>query len=200
MSYAWRSLTPELRKLFLLQRKRLKRPWHRPPHFEQRTLHYHLTGSCYEHQYWIGCSAERMGDFSQRLVEAIETNTNHAPAAWCVLPNHYHVLVRAEEVKPVVAELARLHGRTSFEWNREENARGRKIWHGVADRAMRGEGHFWATINYIHHNPVKHGHVEKWDDWPFSSAIGYLDEVGRDEATRTWKAYPILDYGKGWDD
>lgn len=121
------------------------------------------------------------------------------PAAWCVLPNHYHVLVKTSELKSLVAALARLHGGTSFLWNKEENMRGRQVWHGVSDRAMRSDSHFWATMNYIHHNPVKHGYVTSWDEWPFSSAVGYLDGVGRKEAAEIWKRYPILDYGKGWD-
>ncbi len=55
-------------------------------------------------------------------------------------------------------------------------------------------------MNYVHHNPVHHGYAERWDAWPFSSANAYLDEVGRDEAARVWREYPLLDYGKGWDD
>jgi putative transposase len=200
MSYMWRSLTPELRKKFLDERRRLKRPWHRPPHFEQRTLHYHLTAACYEHMDWIGYSLERMANFSELLVTAIKDHTGSEPAAWCVLPNHYHALVRATELKPLVQKLGRLHGRTSFDWNKQEQVVGRKVWHGVADRAMRSDGHFWATINYIHHNPVKHGYVQKWEEWPFSSATDYLNELGRTEAARVWNEFPILDYGKDWDD
>ena len=33
MPYLWRRLTPEQQQLILQYRKRLKRPWHRPPHF-----------------------------------------------------------------------------------------------------------------------------------------------------------------------
>ena len=58
----------------------------------------------------------------------------------------------------------------------------------------------WQTANYIHHNPVRHGYVDHWQDWPFSSAVDYLAAVGREEAVRVWKAYPLLDYGAGWDD
>ena len=78
--------------------------------------------------------------------------------------------------------------------------RGSKVWHGVADRAMRDTSHFWATLNYIHHNPVRHGYAESWHDWPWSSASSYLEEVGRSQAESIWKSYPVLDYGKGWDD
>ena len=33
-----------------------------------------------------------------------------------------------------------------------------------------------------------------------SEKTQYLAEIGREEAARLWKAYPLLDYGKGWDE
>ena len=120
--------------------------------------------------------------------------------AWCLLPNHYHVLCTVEDLQALVAGLGRLHGRISREWNLQDDAVGRQCWHRVTDRAMRSRAHLWATVNYIHHNPVKHGYVAKWTDWPWSSAHDYLHEVGRDQAARLWKAFPLGDYGKGWDE
>ena len=64
---------------------------------------------------------------------------------------------------------------------------------------MKSDGHFWASMNYILHNAVRHGYVERWQDWPFSNAAQYLEAAGRDEAERRWREYPILDYGKDWD-
>jgi putative transposase len=58
----------------------------------------------------------------------------------------------------------------------------------------------WAAMNYVHHNPVKHGYVKKWQDWPFSSAAAFLENVGRERAAAVWRDYPILDFGQGWDD
>jgi putative transposase len=121
-------------------------------------------------------------------------------SAWCVLPSHYHVLLRAERVCEAISALGRLHGRTSFRWNGEDNARGRQVWCKAADRHMRSAAHYWATVNYIHHNPVKHGYVGRWQDWPYSSAIEYLAAVGPGRAAELWHAYPVLDYGRGWDD
>ena len=54
-------------------------------------------------------------------------------------------------------------------------------------------------MNYIHHNPVHHGYVEKWQDWIWSSAAKFLESAGRERAAQIWRDYPILDYGKGWD-
>jgi putative transposase len=65
---------------------------------------------------------------------------------------------------------------------------------------MRSERHFFATINYVHNNPVHHGYVRRlWTEWPWSSATNFLDQMGRLEAERVWKEYPIRDYGKKWD-
>jgi putative transposase len=54
-------------------------------------------------------------------------------------------------------------------------------------------------VNYIHNNPVHHGHVDKWQDWPWSSASDFLERVGREMAEKIWRESPILDYGKKWD-
>jgi len=54
-------------------------------------------------------------------------------------------------------------------------------------------------LNYVLHKSVRHGYVERWQDWPYSNAAQFLEEVGRDLAERRWREYPILDYGKDWD-
>ena len=65
---------------------------------------------------------------------------------------------------------------------------------------MKSARHWHATINYLHHNPVKHGYVTRWQDWLFSSAAAFLQKTGREEAEALWKEYPIGGYGRGWDD
>jgi putative transposase len=64
---------------------------------------------------------------------------------------------------------------------------------------MKSDRHFWATLNYVHHNPVHHGYVQQWQDRPFASSRAFLAQCGREEAGRIWKAYPIREYGKDWD-
>lgn len=65
---------------------------------------------------------------------------------------------------------------------------------------MRSERHYLATLNYVHHNPVRHGYVARWTDWPWSSAAEYLARTGVEEAKHIWQQYPIRDYGKDWDE
>ncbi len=196
--YLWRTLTTEQQKEVLEFRSNQHRPWHSPPLLFQEGR-FHLSAACYEHQAHIGVNPSRMGNFSQRLLETLDVNQTTI-CAWCVLPNHYHLLLETSDLKRLKQEIGKLHGRTSREWNLEEKTVGRTVWHRCADRGMRSERHYWATINYIHNNPVHHRYVSHWADWPFSSARDFLAQVGREKAVSIWSDYPVLDYGKGWDD
>jgi putative transposase len=196
--YRWRRMTSAQRKVALEHRQKHRLPWHSPPHYAGDSELYLVTAACYEHRQVIGVSPERMADFEAELVK-ITTATSKQVFAWNVLPNHYHVLVHELNIKGLLKTLGQLHGRTSFYWNGEENCRGRQVWHRAAETEIKSERHFWATLNYVLHNAVHHGYTERWQDWPYSNAGQYLEEVGREEAERRWREYPVLDYGKDWD-
>ena len=197
--YKWRKMNSTEQDEILRLRKQHRRPWHSPPHRDSDSSScYIVPAACYEHKHIAGENPSRLAQLEETLREICENHSSEI-SAWCVLPNHYHVMVRTDQMKELRAKLGRMHGRTSRQWNLEDDSVGRKVWFNCIERFIRSERHYWATINYIHHNPVKHGFVEKWDLWPFSSAAQYLDEIGRDKAAEIWKAYPVLDYGKQWD-
>lgn len=110
------------------------------------------------------------------------------------------MLVETADILGLLHKLGRFHGRTSYTWNGEENTRGRQVFFQTVERAMRSDRHFWATLNYVHHNPVHHGYVERWTNWPWSSATEFLAQTDLEEAKRIWREYPLDDYGRGWDD
>jgi putative transposase len=199
-NYLWRQLSPTQKNELLTWRKSRGKPWHSPPHPPHPGSHrFHITAACFEHQPHIGHTPARMDAFACDLLAVLEAHAQHT-FAWCVLPNHYHVLVESSDLLGLMRELGRLHGRTSHAWNGEENARGRRVFFRAADRAMRSDAHFWATLNYVHHNPVHHAYVERWTNWPWSSAGEYLAQTGQEEAQRIWRAYPLDKYGEGWDE
>jgi putative transposase len=173
-------------------------PWRGPPHYEADSGLYLITAACYEHQPIIGTSPARMGEFEGELLKTIRANALTV-FAWIVLPNHYHALLRAPKVKVLLSALGRLHGGTSFRWNGEDGKRGRQVWHRAAETGIKSEGHFWASMNYVLNNAVRHRYVRRWQDWPYSNAEAYLAEVGMEVAKQRWLSYPLLDYGKDWD-
>lgn len=198
--YIWRTLTPQQQLNVFHERLTRNRPWHSPPHrpsFVSNT--FHITAACYEHAPYIGHAPDRMDAFSESLLAACSLHAQKISAG-CLLPNHYHVLLTTPDILALLAELGRLHGRSSHQWNGEEQTRGRQVFHRAAEREMRSERHFYATLNYVHHNPVRHGYVTRWDQWPWSSAVQFLQQTDRAEAERIWRTYPLRDYGNGWDD
>jgi putative transposase len=196
--YRWRHMTPKQRREALDYRRRYELPWHSPPHYSDESGLYLLTAACYEHRAIIGASPQRMAEFEQELLTTTHLHAKKT-LAWIVLPNHYHLLIAVSDIAELLRKLGQFHGRTSFHWNRTESCRGRQVWHRVAETAMKSERHFWATLNYVLHNAVRHRYVRRWQDWPYSNAAQYLEEIGRKEARRRWSEYPILDYGKDWD-
>jgi|SRR6266545_7262810 len=196
--YLWRKLNEHQRDELLAFRRFNNRPWHSPPHFENQNGRYLLSAACYEHRHFIGKTPKRLAGFSDQLLKTLGTHSDEI-YAWCVLPNHYHALLLTRELPELLREIGRLHGRTAFDWNGEDNERGRKVWFNCVETGMKSDRHFRATLNYVHHNPVHHGYARQWQDWPFSSASAYLTKMGRKAAVELWKAYPIREYGKDWD-
>lgn len=139
-----------------------------------------------------------MSDFESRLLAACSEFCSET-YAWCLLPNHYHFLAMTSRMADLRREIGKLHGKTAYEWNGEDGLRGRKVWFNCFERAMKSDRHYFASLNYVLNNAVHHGYAEKWQDWPWSNARQYLEEVGCKRATEIWRQYPLLDYGTKWD-
>ena len=197
--YLWRSLTDKQRDEVREYRRIQKLPKHSPPHFDSDlSTRYMLSAACYEHKHIPGTSYARMTECEKGVLEVCE-KFSESIYAWCILPNHYHVLLKSARMAELRKELGLFHGRTSYLWNGEDNARGRQVWHNSVERKMRSDRHFFASLNYVLHNAVHHGYVDRWQDWPWSNAREYLAAVGEDQAIKIWREYPILDYGSKWD-
>ena len=94
----------------------------------------------------------------------------YALIAWCVKPNHVHVIVepRGEH----------LLGRIVKSWKafsaariNELTQRAGRLWaRDYFDRFMRSDEHLGATVDYVENNPVAAGLCGQPQDWPFSSA------------------------------
>ncbi len=197
--YNWRKMSVEQREDVLKLRKSQKLPWHSPPHHGGSTRRFHVSGACYEHQPIIGKTVERISAFKEDLMNKHSVHGSDVLFG-VVLPNHYHILVYTEGIEAFLKSIFKLHQSTAYKWNREDMAKGRKVWCNVVESAIKSERHFWATMNYIHHNPVKHGYVKTWTEWPYSTAKDYLERVGREQALETWKEYDISEMGKEWDE
>lgn len=129
--YDWRRMTIEDRAHALDVRRARQLPWHSPPHLDLEGTHnYLISAACYEHASIIGKDPERMTECEEGVLRACGEHCliTHA---WCVLPNHYHILVTTEHIAELRRRLGQFHGRSSHEWNGEDSARGRKVWYNL---------------------------------------------------------------------
>jgi putative transposase len=62
-----------------------------------------------------------------------------------------------------------------------------RYWEHLIHDAEDMENH----VNYIHHNPVKHGHVTNPDDWPYSTWHRHKREYGQ-----AWTATTLKETGE----
>ena len=190
-------MTPEEREQVVRERKERGYPLHSPPHFKGVAGYYLITAACYQHQRVFNTP-----DLLSLLMDCLFERLKQAKLdvfAWVFLPNHYHIVVDTDDISFVGEALRKAHSKSATEANYIQEQKGRKVWYRFSDRWIRNEQHYWATINYIYYNPVKHEYVERMSDWPWSSVHGYWDTFGEARLRKIWMQYPIGDYGKGWD-
>ena len=98
--------------------------------------------------------------------------------AWVVLPEHLHAVwtlplgdsdfsTRWNQIKGGFSR--RIPGgeplSTSRRGKRERGIWQRRFW----EHLIRDEGDLERHVDYVHYNPVKHGHARRAADWPYSS-------------------------------
>lgn len=124
--------------------------------------------------------------------------------AWCLIPNHFHYLVRTkspEEAysylsglttrKHTITETRFLTGEVLFQdlalkawtgvfqsyavtFNDLYKRNGNLFYTPFKREIIEDESHFRAALVYIHTNPVKHGLVEDFRDYEWSSWNSYM--------------------------
>jgi putative transposase len=93
--------------------------------------------------------------------------------AWCLMPNHVHLMLTPPEPDALRACLADAHRRYSSLINLREGWRG-YLWQGRFASFPMDARHTLACARYIELNPVRAHLTEHPQDWPWSSARAHL--------------------------
>lgn len=98
--------------------------------------------------------------------------------AWVVLPDHMHCLWTlppgdanfARRWKVIKFAFAKRLPITETRTVNQQRRRERGIWQRrYWEHLIRDERDYQRHFDYIHVNPLKHGYVERLEDWPYSS-------------------------------
>ena len=114
--------------------------------------------------------------------------------AWVVLSNHYHALLisPADPAKSIDKFVASYHKFTATKWNKEDDQIGRRVWWNYFDTCIKDRREFFAKLNYIHWNPVRHRLVKRPEDYAYSSYRDFRKQ-------QSSRAYPCLETGGAYD-
>ena len=153
---------------------------HTPAHYFKSNSTYMLTGATYKKIKLLKGDEPKI-IFYNSLKKGCE-NYNWKIIAWVILDNHYHIMLRAPEKADTLSNLVRdLHKFTAL-WMKKNIGVAKylkRVWYNYWDTCITYEKSFLARINYIHHNPVKHGYVECALEYPFGSYYEAYRERGK---------------------
>lgn len=131
-------------------------------------------------------TARQMNDLRSRSFERKPLVTLHA---WCLMDNHFHLLV-SEEVEGGLTKFIRKLGIGYAKYFNEKYARSGTLFQGRTKRVhIERESHFLHILNYIHLNPLDY--VRGSEEWRNRTLNDSTDALTHLDSYR-WSSY--LDY------
>ena len=99
---------------------------------------------------------------------------------YCLMPNHFHLLLRQDGDIPIYKFMHALHTSYSIYFNQTHNKVGRMFQGRFKQKEIDKDEYLSLVTSYIHFNPVKDGLIEELDNYQWSS---YLDYIGLRDGT-----------------
>ena len=102
--------------------------------------------------------------------------------AYCLMPNHVHLIVVPSDPDGLRATFANVHRRYAGAINARHRWTGH-LWQGRYGAVAMDEIHLHHAARYVALNPVRARLCDRAEEWPWSSTRAHLD--GRDDALVT---------------
>jgi len=93
--------------------------------------------------------------------------------AWCLMPNHVHMIVVPAHEDGLRASVANVHRRYAARINARNKWTGH-LWQGRFGSVIMDEAHLYNAFAYISLNPVRARLVKRPQDWKWSSVHEHL--------------------------
>ena len=99
-----------------------------------------------------------------------------AVAAYCVMPDHLHLLAEGLEDGADLRRFCRhVRQATAHRWRRTG---GERLWqHGYYERTLREEEDSRTVVRYMLENPVRAGLVERVEQYPYVGSLEWSREA-----------------------
>jgi putative transposase len=97
--------------------------------------------------------------------------------AWCLMPNHVHLILTPSDPDGLRAALGEAHRRYSRRINEAHGWTG-YLWQGRFASYPMDAAHLMTAVRYVELNPVKAGLCARAEDWRWSSARAHIGGIG----------------------
>ena len=134
-------------------------------------------------------------DYRAYLSLVSEWCSRHGVAIWayCLMPNHVHLIAVPAAAEGLARALGEAHRRYTRQVNFREKWRG-YLWQGRFGSVAMDEPHLLAAARYVETNPVRARLVASAEDWPWSSAAAHVSGKADLLAQSQW----LADRTTGW--
>ena len=113
-------------------------------------------------------------DFLQQTLLETCAEYDWQVQAWACFANHYHFVASTKsDPNTLRTVVSKLHTLTARHINELDGVEGRKVWFQYWDTHLTFERSYLARLNYVHHNPVKHGLVNDAREYRWCSAAWF---------------------------
>ncbi len=99
-------------------------------------------------------------------------------AAFCLMPNHYHILVQTPQGN-VSRVMRHVNGVYTQRFNRRHDYDGQLFRGRFKSVLVEGDSHLLEVLRYIHRNPVRAEISESVAKYPWSSHSAYVSTTGK---------------------
>lgn len=188
---------------------------HNPPHLFRSMGKYFITGATYQKRPLLQSDAakEKTVEYMFKSFEHFGWEIED----WVLLNNHYHVMTQAPVDATTLSRVMNNFHKFSAIWIRKNlkdlefgdevadrltkstyskteltqstHSIATKIWYNYWDTCITYESSYFARINYIWFNPVKHGYVDDAAQWKFGSFYRRAQEQ-RKHVEEVMEKYP----------
>ena len=145
------------------------RDWpHAPTHRLGDAGAYIVTAGTYKKEHFFRTS-ERLAYLTQALLTLAE-EYRWRLQAWAVFSNHYHFVAESQQPESMKRFVQYLHSISAKHINLLDGTPGRRVWFEYWDTHLTYHNSFFARLNYVHTNPVRHGLVPTPERYRWCSA------------------------------
>lgn len=110
--------------------------------------------------------------------------------AYCLMPNHVHLILLPHNENGLAKLLQRTHSRYARRVNSAHDWRGH-LWQERFHSFVMDEQHLLAAVRYVEMNPVRAGLCRRADEWRWSSVHTHLKRIS-DELVSTEPLYELI--------